>query len=42
VGLLSTPIQTDAMVRGSISAVAYATIFGALAFWRFLGKDVTS
>src|SRR5690606_34212480 len=42
VGLLSTPIQWDAMVRGTISALAYATIFGALAFWRFLRKDVVS
>jgi ABC-2 type transport system permease protein len=42
VGLLSTPIQWDAMVRGSICALAYATIFGAAAFWRFLRKDVVS
>jgi hypothetical protein len=42
VGLLSTPIQWDAMVRGTISALAYATVFGTLAFWRFLRKDVVS
>jgi len=42
VGLLSTPIQSDAMVRGAISALAYATVFGAFAFWRFLRKDVVS
>jgi ABC-2 type transport system permease protein len=42
VGLLSTPIQSDAMVRGSVSALAYAAIFGALAFWRFLRKDIVS
>ncbi len=42
VGLLSTPIQVDTMVRGAISALAYATIFGVLALWRFLRKDIVS
>jgi len=42
VGLLSTPVQYDSMIRGAISAIAYATIFGTLAYWRFLRKDVTS
>jgi ABC-2 type transport system permease protein len=42
VGLLSTPIQWDAMIRGTISALTYATIFGTLAFWRFLRKDIVS
>jgi ABC-2 type transport system permease protein len=42
VGLLSTPAQTDTMVRGAISAIAYATIFGTLAFVRFLRKDIVS
>jgi ABC-2 type transport system permease protein len=42
VGLLSTPVQADSMIRGAISAIAYATIFGSLAFWRFLRKDITS
>jgi ABC-2 type transport system permease protein len=41
-GLLSTPMQTDDLVRGSISAVAYATIFWGMAFWRFTRKDITS
>ncbi|GAB3797082.1 ABC transporter permease [Micromonospora zhanjiangensis] len=41
-GLLSTPVQTDDIVRGCISAVSYATVFWALAFWRFTRKDVTS
>ena len=41
-GLLSTPMQTDDLVRGSISAVAYATIFWGVAFWRFTRKDITS
>ncbi|MEV0806986.1 ABC transporter permease subunit [Micromonospora sp. NPDC050200] len=41
-GLLSTPVQTDDVVRGAISAVSYATVFWGLAFWRFTRKDVTS
>ncbi|MEV4481083.1 ABC transporter permease subunit [Micromonospora coxensis] len=41
-GLLSTPMQTDDVVRGAISAISYATIFWGLAFWRFTRKDVTS
>jgi ABC-2 type transport system permease protein len=42
VGFLSTPIQVDGMVRGSISAIAYSAIFVSLAFWRFLRKDIVS
>jgi len=41
-GLLSTPTQTDDIVRGAISAVVYATIFWGLAFYRFTRKDITS
>jgi ABC-2 type transport system permease protein len=41
-GLLSTPIQSDEMVKGAISAVAYATVFCAWAWYRFLRKDVVS
>ncbi|WP_422772084.1 ABC transporter permease subunit [Plantactinospora sp. WMMC1484] len=41
-GLLSTPVQTDDMVRGAISAICYATAFWAIAFWRFTRKDVVS
>ncbi|SDY09107.1 ABC-2 type transport system permease protein [Micromonospora pattaloongensis] len=41
-GLLSTPIQTDDIVRGCISAICYATLFWSLAFWRFTRKDVVS
>ena len=41
-GLLSTPTQTDDIVRGTISAVVYATIFWGLAFYRFTRKDITS
>lgn len=42
VGLLSTPIQADNMIRGMLAAVSYAAIFGTLAFVKFLRKDVTS
>lgn len=42
VGLLSTPVQLDSMVRGALSALVYAAIFGGLAFWKFLRKDITS
>ncbi len=42
VGLLSTPVQYDTMIRGTISAVAFATIFFGLAFWRFIRKDIVS
>ena len=41
-GLLSTPVQADDMVRGCVSAIAYTTVFVALAFWRFTRKDVVS
>jgi ABC-2 type transport system permease protein len=42
VGLLSTPVQTSTMMRGAIAVIAYASIFGGLAFWRFLRKDIVS
>jgi ABC-2 type transport system permease protein len=41
-GLLSTPIQTDEMVKGAISAIAYATVFFGCAWYRFVRKDVVS
>ena len=41
-GLLSTPAQYDDIVKGTLSAVVYATIFWSLAFWRFTRKDVVS
>jgi ABC-2 type transport system permease protein len=41
-GLLSTPMQTDDLVKGAIAAVCYATVFWSLAFWRFTRKDITS
>jgi ABC-2 type transport system permease protein len=42
VGLLSTPIQIDSMIRGAISSLVYASVFTGLAFYRFLRKDVVS
>jgi ABC-2 type transport system permease protein len=41
-GLLSTPLQADNVVRGCVSAVAHSTVLLALAWWRFLRKDVVS
>jgi ABC-2 type transport system permease protein len=41
-GLLTTPLQTDDIVRGCVSAVSYAVIFFGLAWWRFLRKDIVS
>jgi ABC-2 type transport system permease protein len=42
IGLLSTPVQLDSVVRGGISALIYATLFFGLAFWRFTRKDILS
>jgi ABC-2 type transport system permease protein len=41
-GLLSSPAQTDDVVRGMVSAVIYSSVLLALAWWRFLRKDVVS
>jgi ABC-2 type transport system permease protein len=41
-GLLSTPLQIDDIVKGCIASLVYATIFFSLAWWRFLRKDVVS
>jgi ABC-2 type transport system permease protein len=41
-GLLSSPMQTDDIVLGCISSLCYATVFFALAWWRFLRKDIVS
>jgi ABC-2 type transport system permease protein len=41
-GLLTTPMQTDDVVRGCIAALSYAVIFLGLAWWRFLRKDIVS
>jgi ABC-2 type transport system permease protein len=39
---LSTPIQTDDLVRGCITSICFAVVLFAFAFWRFLRKDVVS
>ena len=41
-GLLSSPVQTDDVVKGCVSALVYATLFFALGWYRFLRKDVVS
>jgi len=40
--LLAQQVDWGDMTRGTFSATAYATVFGALAVWRFARKDVTS
>ncbi len=40
--LFSPDIDWDQMVRGAFSSVAYATVFGVLAWRRFATKDITS
>jgi ABC-2 type transport system permease protein len=42
IGLLSSPAQTDDMLRGALAALCYTIVFFGLAWWRFLRKDVTS
>jgi ABC-2 type transport system permease protein len=39
---LSTPIQTDDLVRGCITSICFAVVLFGFAFWRFLRKDVVS
>lgn len=41
-GWFSDPVQLDSMTKGTISALVYATVFIAFAWWRFLRKDVLS
>lgn len=41
-GLLTTPMQFDGIVKGAILALVYAALFWGIAFWRFIRKDVTS
>jgi len=41
-GLLSSPVQTDDLVKGAISALVYGAVFFALAWRRFIRKDVVS
>jgi ABC-2 type transport system permease protein len=40
--LLADQVDWGDMTRGVFSAVCYATVFGALAVWRFGRKDITS
>jgi ABC-2 type transport system permease protein len=41
-GLLTTPVQVDDIIKGAISALAYAALFWGMAWFRFLRKDITS
>jgi ABC-2 type transport system permease protein len=41
-GAISSPVQTDDMVKGCISALLYSTLFLALAWRRFTRKDIVS
>jgi len=41
-GALSSPVQTDDMVKGCISALLYSTLFLALAWRKFTRKDIVS
>jgi ABC-2 type transport system permease protein len=41
-GLLSTPVQSDDLVKGLIAGICYGVVFWGLAFWRFVRKDVVS
>ena len=41
-GLLSSPVQTDDIVKGILSALVYSTLFFGLAWFHFLRKDVVS
>lgn len=41
-GLLTTPVQVDDVIKGAISALVYAAVFWTAAWIRFLHKDVTS
>jgi len=40
--LLATQVDWGAMTRGVFSSLCWASVFGALAVWRFRRKDVTS
>jgi ABC-2 type transport system permease protein len=41
-GAISSPVQTDEMVKGGISVLLYGTLFLALAWRRFSRKDIVS
>jgi ABC-2 type transport system permease protein len=40
--ILSSPVQTDDIVKGCISAIVYSTIFLSIAWYRFSRKDIVS
>jgi ABC-2 type transport system permease protein len=40
--LLASPIAWSDLASGAFSGVAYATVFGLAAWWRFATKDITS
>lgn len=41
-GLLADPVATEGLYAGALAAVAYIAVFGAAAWARFAGRDVTS
>ncbi len=41
-GLLSSPVQWEGILKGCVSALAYSTAFLSFAWWRFLRKDILS
>jgi ABC-2 type transport system permease protein len=42
VDLLASPIDWTHLASGAFSGLAYATVFGLVAWWRFATKDITS
>ncbi|MDQ4102966.1 MAG: ABC transporter permease [Actinomycetota bacterium] len=40
--LLASPIDWTQLASGTFSGLAYATVFGLAAWWRFATKDITS
>jgi ABC-2 type transport system permease protein len=40
--LLASPIDWTHLASGAFSGLAYATVFGLAAWWRFASKDITS
>ena len=42
IDLLATPVDWDDLASGAFSGLAYATVFGLAAWWRFATKDITS
>ncbi|MGH3796383.1 MAG: ABC transporter permease [Pseudonocardiaceae bacterium] len=40
--LLASPVDWSHLASGVLSGLAYATVFGLAAWWRFASKDITS